>query len=332
MADGGKKPLRVTPVVIRSRMMLEVATELVRMGRDEWPYPQLRIDMREQGGTEWKTRLFASDAPVSIPEVAEGGILAAIVNPSGALTMACRGAAPFQRPLPLCAISVIPSWDQFGFAVSPSTGLTSLRDIAAKRYPLRVSLRGNRPGHATLMMMDAILRASGFSLDDLKAWGGEVRYDHGLPVDPNFPWGPHRIDAVPRGEVDALFDEGLPAWANRALELGMRFLPLDEEAMRPLEAMGMRRAHIRPADYPGLKEEVLTVDFSGWPVYTSTSAPDAEVRAFCIALEAAADRIPWEGTGPLPIDRMVQNTPDTPLDVPFHPAAEKYWRERGYLR
>ncbi len=41
------------------------------------------------------------------------------------------------------------------------------------------------------------------------------------------------------------------------------------------------------------------------------------------------DRIPWEG---LPLERMCRHTLEGPLDIPLHPAAESFWRERGYLR
>ena len=44
----------------------------------------------------------------------------------------------------------------------------------------------------------------------------------------------------------------------------------------------------------------------------------------------AGTAIPWEGVGPLPLDRMSVDTREGPLDVPLHPAAEAYWRERGY--
>jgi TRAP-type uncharacterized transport system substrate-binding protein len=28
---------------------------------------------------------------------------------------------------------------------------------------------------------------------------------------------------------------------------------------------------------------------------------------------------------------MCRNTPDTPLVIPLHPAAERFWRDCGYL-
>jgi TRAP-type uncharacterized transport system substrate-binding protein len=146
------------------------------------------------------------------------------------------------------------------------------------------------------------------------------------------PDRPNRIGAVERGEIDALFDEALNGWANTALELGMRFLPLEEPVLQKLEALGFRRAAISRAAYPKLVADVAALDFSGFAVYTHADAPDEVITGVCAALEARKDRIPWQGEGPLPLERMCRDTPEGPLGVPLHPAAERFWRELGYLR
>jgi TRAP-type uncharacterized transport system substrate-binding protein len=48
-------------------------------------------------------------------------------------------------------------------------------------------------------------------------------------------------------------------------------------------------------------------------------------------LEARKDSIGWQEPGPLPLELMCRDTPDAPLVIPLHPAAERFWRERGYL-
>ena len=58
---------------------------------------------------------------------------------------------------------------------------------------------------------------------------------------------------------------------------------------------------------------------------------DATVAQMCAGLDARKHNIPWEGEGPLPVERMAREAVDTPQDVPLHPAAEKYWRSKGYL-
>ena len=60
-------------------------------------------------------------------------------------------------------------------------------------------------------------------------------------------------------------------------------------------------------------------------------ADDDLVTQICAGLVARHARIPWEEPGDLPVERMAREAPDTPQTVPLHPAAERFWRSRGYL-
>jgi TRAP-type uncharacterized transport system substrate-binding protein len=303
--------------------MLEVASELV--ADPNWPDKQVEIHMRPQGAPEWKMCFFASDAPNSVDAVASGRAQFAICNPGGVLAMALRGAGPLKEPVPVRAIAVFAQFDQMGLAVTEQSGLTSLTEIRDRRYPLRVSLRGQQD-HSVHLVTDQIFRAMGFSLDDVKAWGGQVRYDADVPSRNG------RLKLVESGEVDAIFDEALPVWGNDALDLGMRFLPVEEPYLMQLEQMGLPRNVIPRQEYPRLPADVPAVDFSGWPVFTLASTPDEMVTSFCEALEARKERIPQfaDGEGS-DLAQMVQNTREAPVTIPFHPAAERYWRRQGYI-
>lgn len=307
---------------IRSRLILEVASELV--DHPEWPYRQARVNLREQGGELWPVCLFGSDGPAAIDQVARGEVQVAIINPAGPLALALRGTGPFKIPIPLRAITVIPSPDQLAFAVTERTGLKSLRDVCERRFPLRISIRGQLD-HSLHLVVKEVLSAAGFSLDDVVSWGGEVRYDAGLPNSPT------RLGAVQRGEVDMLIDEAVRSWVNAAVDSHMRILPFDEALLEQLERLGFRRAVISKANYTKLTEDVPTLDFSGFPVYTHVNVPDNIVSSICSALEARKEKIPWQEEGPLPLDRMCRDTPEGPLNIPLHPAAERFWREHGYL-
>src|SRR6266540_1437234 len=307
---------------IRSRLVLEVASELV--DQSDWAQRQVRVNLRPQGADEWPVALFASDGPAAIDQVAKGEVQLAISNPAGYLALAVRGTGPFRSPIPLRAITIIPSPDQLAFAVTERTGLKSFREIRERRYPLRVSMRGQKD-HALHPVVKEVLATAGFSLDDIVSWGGQVRYDAGLPSKDN------RFGAMQRGEVDMIVDEAVRSWVNAAAEARMHMLPLDQPMLAKLEALGLRRAVIPKARYPRLPEDVPALDFSGFAVYTHANVPDAVVTAVCAALEARKDRIGWQEPGPLPLERMCRDTPDGPLVIPLHPAAEQFWREHGYL-
>jgi TRAP-type uncharacterized transport system substrate-binding protein len=176
-------------------------------------------------------------------------------------------------------------------------------------------------------MLDDIAAAAGFSMADIVAWGGDVRKEDVLPPFPRR----EKFQKFARGEIDAIFDEAANTWVAEALDAGATILPLSEVTVRKLEAMGYRRGVILKSDYPKLPADVLTIDFSGWPIFVHAETPDDLVKRICAALEARKHLIPWQGEGPLPLDRMCRETPETPQLVPLHPAAETFWRRRGYL-
>jgi len=318
------KPTRMLthPHTTRSRFMLEVASALVN--RRDWPLLQARVSLREQGAEDWALNLFASDSPATIHEVAAGKVQFAMINPGMILKLAALGSAPFAKPIPLRIIAILPALDQMVFAVNQSTGLKSIADIRDRKYPLKLSLRG-QPDHSLQVIINHVCAAAGFTLEDLVSWGGKVRYDAGMP------YGQNRIGAVQRGEIEAIFDEGASAWGNMALELGMTFLSLPEAILQQLEAVGLRRGTIEKKSFPKLSADVPTLDFSGWPVYTLASTSDSLVRDFCRALDDSKALIPWAKAEPLPMAQMVRDSAEGHLEVPLHAAAAAYWRELGYL-
>jgi TRAP-type uncharacterized transport system substrate-binding protein len=317
-------PSWANPMTTRSRIVLEIAAELVA-GEDQ-PFKQAKVLLREQGkGPDWPFCLFGTSTIEGIEAVVKREADLAMINPSGPLNLAYRGTGPYSAPQPVRVIAVIPSDDQYVFAVKRETGLTRFEEIAEKRVPLRVSLRG-QPDHCLHSMLDHITAAAGFSMDDVVAWGGEVRREGSLP------WadGP-KFKALARGEINAIFDEAVQEWINEAMDADMTILPLAEATVQKLEALGYRRAVIEKRLYPRLPQDVLTIDFSGWPIFVHAEMPDRTVERICAALDARKHLIPWQGNGPLPVERMCRAAPDTPMDVPLHDAAERFWRARGYL-
>ena len=169
--------------------------------------------------------------------------------------------------------------------------------------------------------------AAGFSLADIESWGGEVRKEGHIPRP-----GTAKFEALARGEITGLFDEGVHGWANEVTPAGMTVLKLGEDTAGRLEELGYRRDFLLKSRYPTLPEDILTLDFSGWPVFVREDADDDMVRRMCAGLEDRKDVLPWDGEGgPLPLDRMCADCPEAPLGVPLHAAAERFWTERGYL-
>jgi TRAP-type uncharacterized transport system substrate-binding protein len=243
--------------------------------------------------------------------------------------MAYRGKGPFRKRLPLRTIAVFPSYDVMGFAVRESTGITSISQIKKERFPLKVSIRRTdkaaRKEDSTMFTVAEVLRAAGFTLEDLHRWGGAI-HSTTRPTDPV------RRAGIESGEVDAVFDEGIKSWARTALENGFRFLPVEGSILKHMAALGYRAARMTKAEFPGIPAEVPTLDFSGWPMIVRADMRDDVAYALCETIEKRKDLMPTDNYKPLDIAQLCANDEESPYDVPLHPGAMRFYRERGYLK
>ena len=266
---------------------------------------------------------MSTGSPILAHAVVKGELEMAFVNPSGCLTQAYRGTGLFSEPLPVRVVASYPSWDRFVTLIHPRTGLTSLAQIKERRYPLRLSIRED-PTHSTRGLIDQMLALYDFTLADLESWGGTFQLN-GPPHDPR------RMNAIHAGEVDAVFDEGIPAWLDEALAEGLEPVPLEEHVLQGLEALGWRRAVVPASKFAHLKEDHTCIDYSGWPLYTRESLPDEIAYKVCAAFNARAGAIPWDPDSYTGIDQLGRDTEATPIDVPLHPGAAQWYREQGFI-
>jgi TRAP-type uncharacterized transport system substrate-binding protein len=279
----------------------------------------------------------ANDIPISfatgsfreIIAVADGKYSMAWVNPSVLLTMACRGKGPFRRRLPLTAIAVFPSWDVMGFAVHESTGITSLAQIARGKIPLRLSTgripQNELASSATMFTVSAVLKAAGFSLSQVRRWGGKI---HEAPR----PSDPSRRVAIESRTVNAIFDEGIKSWGQTALDNGFRYLPVEGKVLKQLTSLGYRPAVLSKSHFKGLADDIPTIDFSGWPMIVHAEMADEVAHALCEAIEQRRGLIPTDNYKPLDIAQLCANDEESPYDVALHAGAKRFYQERGYLK
>lgn len=307
----------------RAAMLWEAALDVA--GDPTIPYGGNRdmcITVGSGSGEHFRPWLrMATGSAVLAKAVVDGEIEMAFVNPSALLTQAYRGTGIFSEPLPVRVVASYPSWDRFVCAFHPRVGIAALRDIKEQRYPLRLSIRED-PTHSTRVLIDQLFAILGFSLDDLVAWGGSVQLVGG-------PGDERRLKAISAHEVDAIFDEGIGTWLPAALAAGYRPVTPEESVMEPLRAIGWRSAIIPAGRYPGLDRDHACIDFSGWPLYTRESAPDEMVTKVCAGLYARSAWIPWDDRAFTGLDQLGRDTEATPLDVPLHPAAERWYREHA---
>ncbi|MDE0341710.1 MAG: hypothetical protein OXK82_00810 [Deltaproteobacteria bacterium] len=289
----------------------------------------LRLSLLPRGNQDDCVSLsFAADSFRELKMLADGKISMAWINPSASVTLAYKGKGPLEGRMPLRTIAVFPSWDVMGFAVHESTGITSLGQIAKERIPLRLSTgpTGKRSLVDTPVAytVAAVLQAAGMSVADIRKWGGRIQ-------SVTRPSHPDRRAAIENGAVNAVFDEGIKSWGQTAVDNGFRYLSIDGAVMRRLKGMGYREALLPTTHFKGMTEDVTTVDFSGWPMVVRKDMPDEVAYALCEALELRRKTIPTDNFKPLNIAQLCANDEEAPYDVPLHPGAARFYRERGYL-
>jgi TRAP-type uncharacterized transport system substrate-binding protein len=308
---------------VRGKMLWEIGLHIA--GNPATPYGGNRdmiICVGSGSGDRFRPWLrLASGSAILAEGVVKGDVEAAFVNPSALLTQAYRGVGLFKTPLPVRIICNYPSWDRFVMAFHPRTGIRSVADIKAKKYPLRVSVRED-PTHSTIVLVDQIFALHGFTLADIESWGGKL-VRCGGPGDER-----RRLEPMARGEIDAVFDEGIKVWLNEALAAGLLPIGFDDAEYAELGKLGWRRVTIPKSVFSGLPHDVDTFDFSGWPIYCNASLPEQTAYDICAAVAAREAEIPWEKMAGGNAIQAVTETDATPMDVPLHPGAERWLREQ----
>ena len=305
----------------RAKMLWEIGLDVA--GDPAIPYGGNRdmcIVVGSGGQADFKPALkLASGSAIMSHDVIKGAIDMAFVNPSALLTQAYRGVGLYDKPLPVRIVCSYPSWDRFAMVVHPRTGLKTVADIKAKKFPLKVSVRED-PTHSTLVLIEQIFNHYGFGIKDMLGWGGAF-------VTTGSPMGPKRMDPMRAGTLDAIFDEALVVWFAESLGCGYVPLEFTADGLKAMTDLGWRKVTIKPGDYANVKANYDCIDFSGWPIYCRESLDEKVVIDVCEALVARQDEIPWTDGDYHGVRQIFGESDETPIDVPLHSGVEKFLRD-----
>lgn len=272
---------------------------------------------------------FGADGFRELQAVTQGKLSVAWINPSVAATMAFRGKGLFSKRQPIRTIAAFPSYDVMAFAVHESTGVNSLDQIKKERIPLRLSTgivsKSSLTYSPTMFTVSAVMKAARFTFANLRQWGGKIR-------SVSRPSHPDRREAIEKGTINAIFDEGIKSWGQTAIDAGFRYLPVEGSILKNLTAIGYRPSVLPKSRFPDLPKDVPTVDFSGWPMVVRADMPEDVAYALCEAIEARKALMPTDNFKPLDMAQLCANDEEAPYDVPLHPGAKRFYQEKGYLK
>ena len=171
-----------------------------------------------------------------------------------------------------------------------------------------------------------MLKTYGMSYRDIERWGGKIMEA------PN-PSGPVRKDHIQSGKADAVFDEGVKSWGPTALNAGMRFLPINDAAARHMSKLGFPSAMLTRKHYAKLDRDIRCIDFSGWTFFCHADLPAHLAYAMAKAIDLCHKQIPVDhfDKRPMTIREFCRGGEAGQLNIPLHPGAKKYYREKGYV-
>ena len=273
--------------------------------------------------------------------VVEGEVDFAWCIPAKEAAWAMEGRGPGRtQALPsLRAVATFPQDDRIMIALSPDAPVSSLEEIAEKRPKLRVGVRQHEETSYGYFE-DKIFQAYGFSLADIVSWGGS---HHSIGTS----WE-QGLAELQKGQLDLAIGEASTQgiWKVMAAR-GYRFLGLRKDVVEKLvREEGFDRNLIPAGFLPGIDQPLLSIDVSTFMLCTTLEQPDDLVYTVTKVIdshkkgiEEACMRAVYLYREALPIPQLTMTSPMTgPIlrqweaPIPLHPGAERYYREKGYLK
>lgn len=201
------------------------------------------------------------------------------------------------------------------------SGITSLEEVAKKKLPVRFVAQPM--GSASEFSMRLILEAYGMTYDQIKSWGGAV-----TPTSTGVAQA-QMVD----GKADVwinMVTAGHPAISELAISTDLVFLPMSDDIIHKLEAYGYRKTALPAKSFKGQDQDIPLV---GWPtvlVAHKDLNPDVAYLLTKTILENKEKLVKAHAgfKNFHPEDAWKFEA----YDVPLHPGAAKYYRDKGMMK
>jgi TRAP transporter TAXI family solute receptor len=204
---------------------------------------------------------------------------------------------------------------------SKKLGINSLREIKDRKLAVKVA---SQPvGTLGEFAMRQLLRDYGISYADIKSWGGSTTH-----VNYNII-----VDAFKDGRTElliAVVTPKHPSVTEITTFSDVKFLPLEAERIKSLNALGYKAATMPPDTFKNQPQPVVTV---GFPTVLITNKDLPEPVAYTITrtLLDSKDALVRGHAGLVEFDPKTAWQPDE-VGLPLHPGAERAYREKGFMK
>jgi len=232
---------------------------------------------------------------------------------------AYRGTGAYAAEKPrtnLRLIATIQSPNYLVVAARAETGITDLSQIRAKRWPIKVLAGGGGGGGQS----DVILSYFGLPRDSILAAGGRISANMSDRED---------FDIIIYSSQGLTSAPEFAVWTVVSQRFKLNYIRLPDELLAKLAADGWYQPGNIPVGFlPGIEHPMRTVVRTGTVVYTRADVPESFAYDVAKALDEQQQLLQWSQ---LNFSYNVHNVWKA-FEVPLHPGAARYYRERGYLK
>lgn len=272
-------------------------------------YPGSTIDLVAGGSTGNPLRLNSGDGDLSITQhtmaVAAG-----------------KGAEPYKKKLTnVNSIVNLRDITRLNIVVDADLPIYSIEDIAKKKYPLRLAT--GPVGTVSELFGKWVFKEYGITYEDIESNGGKLFRDSYNEV----------ANLMRDGHIDMFWWTG-PGEAGfiqqAAAAKKLRWIPIDEKVIETVaEKYGLSKGFVPKGYYNNsVKENVPTVIDSTEFIVRADLPENVVYKITKTVLEHREDIInAYSAWKTLDVETGWKD-----LGLPLHPGAEKYYKEKGYMK
>ena len=241
------------------------------------------------------------------------------ITESGMLASAYNGRGPYAKDGPYRNLRLIAKIEDPMYllaAVKKESGITSLAQIKEKRMPVKII--------AWIDTCSAVLEYYGLTKEAVESWGGSILNAAAARVGTEFDLIIGDL-ATPSNNPESEY------WPRLSQKFDLRFLDFAPELLDRLAAnkeLGLTRVTAKWGLLRGIDRPIPTVARSGHAVFARNDMPENVAYEAAKAIDEHQEELRW-------FIRPYSYNPKTVwknLDVPIHPGAERYYREKRYMK
>jgi TRAP transporter TAXI family solute receptor len=257
----------------------------------------------------------------NVAQIDQGKCDLALVHDAEAKA-ALAGTDPFSAPVEsLATVAVIYTWAPMQLIVNKDFadehGITSLEDVAAKKVPINILL--NRRGNVASGVGESMLNAAGANVADIESWGGSVTF--AASKEQGELMRDRRADAI----LNSLFINHRSI-RQLAESIDLALVPLSADNAATVSSEWSIAEHVIPGGtYDWAPNDTQTVTLSA-QLFTRADADADMVSDVSSALVEHVGELQGvhKAMSPLTTELMASSNV-----VPYHPAAESVYKEKG---